>query len=162
MQNEDAFQKALSFTLRWEGSYNYCDPDDSGGCTMKGITQNTYDEYLTKRRYKTRNVRDIEDSEVEDIYRQHYWYASQANLQATPQLAIALFDFAVNSGPGRAKRYLANCRKKNFTPVDVLACYLDSREQFFHQIAKGRNSKFLSGWLNRVKDLRRYLTEEFS
>jgi lysozyme family protein len=158
MQDEEIFQKAINFTLRWEGGYSN-HPNDRGGSTNKGVTQKTYDNYLVKRGYKKKDIKQISDEEVEDIYRNNYWYASQANFQPTPQLAIALFDFAVHSGPRRAKNYLARCATVHFDFKDRLNCYLTARKSFLKRIAKGSQKVFLKGWMNRMKDLARYLTE---
>jgi lysozyme family protein len=66
------FERALEFTLRWEGGYvNH--PSDPGGATNRGITQVTYDQWRTQKRLPTREVRLIEEHEVRSIYWQYYW-----------------------------------------------------------------------------------------
>lgn len=146
----DTFEKALKFTLQWEGGY-VNNPNDSGGATNKGITQRVYDEYLVNKGLPPFSVRNILQKEVEDIYKKLYWNKIGAD-SLDPKLAIAAFDFAVNSGVNRARRYIAQC--------DSAEKLLLAREQYVKQIGVGKNSVFLKGWLNRVNALRKYLQEE--
>lgn len=146
----DTFEKALKFTLQWEGGY-VNNPNDSGGATNKGITQRVYDEYLINKGLPPFSVRNILQKEVEDIYKELYWNKVGAD-SLDPKLAIAAFDFAVNSGVNRARRYVTQC--------DSAEKLLLAREQYIKQIGAGKNSVFLKGWLNRVNALRKYLQEE--
>ena len=148
MPYSDTFCKALTFTLKWEGGYvNNC--HDKGGPTNYGITQQVYDDYRNKNHKDNIPVKMIHMDEVKNIYFAEYW--TKAGCYSMPiKLAIAVFDFAVNSGVSRALRYLEQS-------TNQLETYLQAREQYFRTIGKGSNSIFLKGWLNRLKGLRNYL-----
>lgn len=141
------FEKALAFTLQWEGGYSN-HPNDSGGATNKGITQKTYDSYYVG---SGKNVKNITDLEVKDIYKKMYWDQINGD-NLTPALAITLFDFAVNSGVNRALTYSAGMK----TAKEVI----DAREGFLKNIGVGKNAVFLKGWLNRIAALRKYIGAE--
>ncbi|RTH00928.1 hypothetical protein CSW50_10075 [Thermus scotoductus] len=101
------FERALAFVLRWEGGYSD-HPDDPGGATNYGITQATYDAWRKRQGLPTRPVREISMDEVRAIYRTRYWDPLPARYaEKDPPLALALFDYAVNSGLGAARRALA-------------------------------------------------------
>lgn len=148
----DTFEKALKFTLQWEGGYvNH--PNDKGGPTNKGITQKTYDDYLRKNDlYCIKHVKDISDFEVQQIYRREYWDRISADL-LNDKAAVAAFDWAVNSGVSRAQKAL----RIHSASHDAL---IDSREQFLKSIGVGKNAVFLKGWLNRINALRKYIRDE--
>ena len=61
------FKKALKFVLKWEGGY-VNNPHDKGGATNKGITQNTYNTWLKSLSLAPRDVKNITQEEVEQIY----------------------------------------------------------------------------------------------
>lgn len=97
-----SFQLALREVLKHEGGYvNH--PKDPGGATNKGITQHTYDSYRGKSR--AQSVKLITDAEVAAIYKSRYWDAVCGD-ELHQGLDYAMFDFAVNSGPQRAIRFL--------------------------------------------------------
>lgn len=99
---QHSYRDSLVEVLKDEGGY-VNDPRDPGGATNKGITQRTYDAYLGPKRQ--RSVRLITDAEVSDIYKARYWDAVKAD--SLPEgLDYCVFDFAVNSGPVRAIRFL--------------------------------------------------------
>lgn len=94
------FQRCLSWVLAHEGGYvNH--PKDPGGATNRGVTQTTYDAFTGGGK----DVRDITDEDVRTIYRRQYWDAVRAD-DLPGGVDYAVFDFAVNSGPSRAAKFL--------------------------------------------------------
>ena len=57
----------LKFILAREGGY-VNSKNDRGGPTNKGVTQVTYNSYRRSKNLPTKDVRDITQQEVEDIY----------------------------------------------------------------------------------------------
>lgn len=100
----DNFPASLANVLRCEGGY-VNDPQDAGGATNKGITQIVYDDWRCSQGLVPRGVREIEDAEVEAIYRMLYWDTVSGD--ALPSgVDYCIFDFTVNSGVSRASRFL--------------------------------------------------------
>lgn len=147
---DDTLELALKFTLRWEGLYS-CNPADPGGATMKGVTQNVYNSYRAKKGLPVQGVKAISDSEVRDIYENLYWKAAGCDTMKDPKLAIAMFDFAVNGGVSRAKKYLAlSSDWKTFNA---------NRLSYYSKIivVNPKLTVFLKGWTNRTNSLTDYL-----
>lgn len=87
-----------------EGGYvNH--PKDPGGATNKGVTQRVYDAYLRRKGLPVKSVRQISREEVLEIYKTQYWNTISGDL-LPDGLDYAVYDFAVNSGPSRAIRFL--------------------------------------------------------
>lgn len=143
MDNKELFKKALKFVLAREGGY-VNNPNDKGGATNKGITQNTYNAYLQSKGRGTKDVRYITDAEVEDIYYSRYWLATKCH-EMSPKFAVLCFDTAVNMGVGRVKPFLQACQ---YSDPDV---FLLERIRKYNEFAKVASQRgFLHGWLNRV------------
>lgn len=170
-----SFDRALEFTLRWEGGY-VNNPADRGGATNKGITQSTYDSWRTAKSTNRQSVALISDDEVKTIYFERYWLQAKCHQIATHSeaLAIAHFDWAVNGGVSQATKMLqgvvgtqadGSWGPKSQTALlasgpDVLGRYLAEREARYHTLATRKNQdRFLNGWLNRLSSLRTALTE---
>lgn len=100
----DNFARALALVLVHEGGYSN-HPADPGGPTMKGIIQRVYDGYRRARGLAVRPVRDIAQSELEEIYRRQYWDAVRAD-ELPPGIDYVVFDGAVNSGPAQSAKWL--------------------------------------------------------
>lgn len=98
------FASSLAAVLVHEGGY-VNDPQDPGGATNKGVTQRVYDDWRRSRGLAPRSVRSLEQAEVEAIYRKLYWDAVRGD-DLPSGIDYCVFDFAVNSGPPRAVRYL--------------------------------------------------------
>lgn len=98
------FKEALAAVLIHEGGF-VDHPRDPGGATNKGITHKTYAAWLRVQNMPQKNVRDITDAEVAAIYLDQYWNTVRAD-SLPSGVDYAVFDFAVNSGPGRAARFL--------------------------------------------------------
>lgn len=98
------FAAALKLVLVHEGGYvNH--PADPGGATMKGVTQAVYDAYRAGKGQSPRSVKSLTNAELDDIYRRQYWDAIRAN-DLPSGVDYCLFDYGVNSGPGRAVKDL--------------------------------------------------------
>lgn len=97
------FERSLALVLIHEGGY-VDHPKDPGGATNKGITIATYRRYVNKSGTKD-DLKRISDAEVARIYKKHYWDKVCGD-DLPDGLDYAVFDFAVNSGTGRAPKYL--------------------------------------------------------
>lgn len=143
MENKELFKKALKFVLDREGGY-VNNPNDRGGATNKGITQNTYNSYLKSKGQSTKDVRNITQAEVEEIYYSRYWLSAGCD-KMSPKFAVLCFDTAVNMGVGRVKPFLESCQ---YSDVDV---FIIERIRKYNEFAKTQSQRaFLHGWLNRV------------
>jgi lysozyme family protein len=101
---KEEFPKALHAVLAHEGGWaNH--PKDPGGATMKGVTQRVYDASRDRAGLPRQSVRLISKDEIHAIYKRQYWDAIKGD-DLPAGVAYAVFDFAVNSGPGRAAKSL--------------------------------------------------------
>src|SRR5215217_895085 len=101
------FDICLDEVLRHEGGYAD-HPSDPGGETNLGINHKTLARWRMVSPWWTllkEAVRDLKRAEAAKIYRASYWHRSHAG-QLPAGLDLALFDYAVNSGPDRAIRAL--------------------------------------------------------
>lgn len=90
--------------LAYEGKFvNH--PKDPGGATMEGVTHRTYDADRRRRGMKLQSVRNITPAERDAIYKGQYWDAVRGD-DLPHGIDAAVYDYAVNSGPGRAAREL--------------------------------------------------------
>lgn len=97
------FQRALSLVLKSEGGWSD-NPADPGGATMKGVTLANFRRYVMANATKA-DLRKISDEQIATVYRRFYWDAV-AGAELPDGVDYAVFDFAVNSGPGRAAKNL--------------------------------------------------------
>ena len=148
----ETFKQGLKFVLKWEGGY-VNNPNDKGGATNKGITQNTYNSWLKSQGKAGKDVRNITDSEVEQIYYKNYWLAAGCN-KMTSKLAVLVFDTAVNMGISRAKQFL---KAAQWRYPDK---FIQAREEKYKEFAQyGNQNIFLKGWLNRLNDLKNFIKQ---
>lgn len=101
------FDICLDEVLRHEGGYAD-HKSDPGGATNMGITHKTLARWRQVSPWwalDKAEVRALKRDEAARIYRSSYWDASRAG-QLPSGLDLALFDFAVNSGPVRAVKSL--------------------------------------------------------
>ncbi len=140
------FENCLSFTLREEGGLSN-DPGDPGGTTNKGVTHARYDEYRASKGLYPRSVAQITDSELRDIYLTGYWAAIGA--ESLPAgVDLSAFDYAVNSGPNKARFEIAKARQAAPDPTAQIAAIANDRLSFLHSLATW--SRFGMGWGPRV------------
>ena len=173
-ESESKFDHILEKTLEYEGGYvNH--PNDPGGATNKGITQDTYDRYIES----IRNVRDIPDCLVNKIYEDLYYKKIKLPVMGF-KTSLAMFDFAVHSGVSKASitlQRIINDRgdfnpriaedgiigqetQKEFEKVyendESMALEIIRRRRNFLNELCENNSKlrtFKEGWNNRIEDI---------
>jgi lysozyme family protein len=161
----DRFERAFALLAVHEGGYSN-HPDDPGGATNRGVTQRTYDSYRARHGLERRDVRRITDAEVAEIYRGQYWDAIRGD-DLPAGVAYCVFDAAVNSGPGRALRWLqaeigatVDGVIGNETlglaarrdPVRVIDGYCERRLTFMKRLKHWPT--FQNGWSRRVAEVR--------
>lgn len=111
-----SFDRSLAEVLLHEGGFvNH--PADPGGATKYGITRTTLSRFRG-RPVSVEDVRGLTREEAGTIYRRRYWDAVRGD-ELPAGLDLALFDFAVNSGPDRAVRTLQGILG---VPADGIVC----------------------------------------
>ena len=96
---EKNFNKCLEIILHHEGGYvNH--PRDPGGETNFGVTKRVYQEWGG-----TKDMEDLTKEDVAPIYEKNYWLRAKCN-PLPSGLDLAVMDWSVNSGVGRAVKKL--------------------------------------------------------
>jgi lysozyme family protein len=140
------FQACLDVVLRFEGG-KVNNPKDPGGKTNQGITQATYDNFRLVRGLPKKDVYEMTAAERNAVYRDNYWDVLRCDL-LPDGLDLAVFDFAVHSGPGRASLALEKVRG---SPVIVATkAVFKIRRSFLERLRTW--SLFKRGWLRRIKE----------
>lgn len=162
------FDFCLSEILEFEGGYvNH--PADPGGATNMGITHKTLAAWRKVPSVTPQQVKMLTLKEASAIYRAQYWNKVSGD-DLPPGLDLAVFDFAVNSGVGRAVRMLQqelkgrslydgavdgligaktlNALRAVNDVQDVIVAYIDRRLAFLKRL-KGWKT-FGRGWQRRV------------
>lgn len=97
------FERCLEIVLHHEGGWvNH--PRDPGGETNLGVTKRVYEEWIGAC-VEPGGMKSLTPEDVAPIYEKNYW--GRAKCDHLPAgLDLAVFDWAVNSGPGRAVKKL--------------------------------------------------------
>ena len=96
---QDNFEKCLETILHHEGGYvNH--PKDPGGETNLGVTKRVWEEWGGEK-----DMKDLTPEDVAPLYKKNYWDRIKGD-QLPSGLDLAVFDWAVNSGTGRAAKKL--------------------------------------------------------
>lgn len=164
------YVEALPFTLAYEGGFVH-HPDDRGGATNRGVTQEVYDAWRTDHDLPVRSVRDIEDHEVEALYFERYWLAGKCDALPWPASRVH-FDACVHHGIVGAAKLLQRAvgvdDDGKIGPMTLAAVgdhpseylagdMLDERLLYMARIVKARPSQsvFIEGWIKRCIELRK-------
>lgn len=132
---------------------------------MKGVTLATFRAYIKPGGTKA-ELRAITDQQLSTCYRRQYWDAV-LGAELPDGIDYAVFDFAVNSGPGRAAKYLqavvgvpqdgrigpATIAAVKAKPAGVVIDALcDARLAFLKRLSTW--GAFGKGWSSRVASVR--------
>ena len=158
------FKAAFKLVLIHEGGWAD-HPKDPGGATMKGVTLAVYQRYFGADRSKD-DLRNITDAELEQIYRTGYWNKCRCD-ELPAGVDYAVFDAAVNSGPGRAVKWLQAAigasqdgsigaktlsRIEARNPASIANDLCDCRLTFLRNLATWIT--FGKGWERRIEGVR--------
>lgn len=166
---------AFNTTLKFEGGYAN-NPNDPGGRTNKGVTQDTYDHFRRAWVKPLQDVKKISDDEVRLVY-EAYWKDCKADvIQKThPKTATFHFDTAFNAGDFQAAKLLQRALRvtddghigpytltalSHFTDDEVLSVYYAERIKFYNALVTKRPNlaEFLKGWTLRCNKLCKILS----
>lgn len=169
------FEVAYKFVQKEEGGF-VNDPADSGGATMAGVTQNTYNIFRRRKNLPERPVRQITKAEREEIFN-GIWRDCRAD-RLPVGLSLIHFDFAVNAGNRRAaitlQRVLNVADDGIIGPRTLKAVadstdvaqniidYAEHRRIFYRNLAERRpkDMRFLRGWILRTNRAERLALKE--
>jgi lysozyme family protein len=154
------FEDCLARVLASEGGFvNH--PKDPGGMTNLGCTKAVWEEFVGHP-VSEADMRALTPEMVAPLYRRKYWDKVSGD-QLPKGLDYAVFDAAINSGPGRAVKWLQEVAGtpvdgsigpktlsavNAFSPLEIIAQYNDKRLQFLESLPTWPT--FGKGWGNRV------------
>jgi len=142
--------QAIKETLKWEGGYTN-NPSDPGGPTNWGITIVDARKYW-KQDATAADVKAMPLSVAVSIYNSKYWKTPEYDCDTLASgVDFAVFDFGVNSGPARAKKYLL--LSIGGSSSDTINKLCDYRLNFLKGLSTW--SVFGKGWGTRVEGVRK-------
>ena len=159
-----SYDEALRRLLVHEGGYSN-HPSDPGGPTNFGITLADYRKYV-KPNATAADVRAMKVADAKAIYRSKYWNAMRCD-ELAAGVDYCIFDYAVNSGTGRAPKVLqrllgrpvtgrmddATVRFANTRDAKrLIAEICDERLRFLQGLRTW--PVFGNGWGRRVREVR--------
>lgn len=164
---ESNFDACLKEVLKHEGGY-VDHPADPGGATNMGITKRAWEEYVGHEVSKD-DIKALTVEDVTPLYRRRYWDACKCDwLDAG--LDYVVFDIAVNSGTGRAAKFLQSAvgvaadgsignltlsavKHCTLSAVELINIICDRRQKFWESLPT--YATFGKGWTRRGDEVRK-------
>jgi lysozyme family protein len=160
------FETCLALMLAHEGGY-VDHPKDPGGRTNHGVTQRVWEEWVGHE-VDEKQMRALTHEMVAPLYKRKYWDAVRAD-DLVAGVDYCVFDVAVNSGPGRAIKFLQSCvgvtadggfgpatlaavKKSEEDPTRLIELYCAKRLEFLQSLKTFET--FGKGWSRRVQEVK--------
>lgn len=158
------FHHAFEHVIKSEGGY-VNDPHDHGGETNLGVTKKAWADYIG-RQVQDGEMKALTRETVEPFYKRNYW--DKCHCDDLPGgLDYAVFDFAVNAGPGRAAKFLQRAvgvvddgaigpstlaAVAKADPKHALDQFSAAKESFYNGLVSrdASQQRFIKGWMARV------------
>ena len=160
---KDNFSKALAAVLVHEGGF-VNNPKDPGGMTNLGCTKAVWEEHCGHS-VDEKAMRALTPNDVGPLYKRKYWdKVCGDDLPAGVDYVV--FDAAINSGPGRAAKWLQACvgvevdggigpktlaAVRAFSPKHLVEDYTKRRLSFLMDLPTW--DTFGRGWSRRVGEV---------
>lgn len=157
------FESALAAVLKHEGGFvNH--PDDPGGMTNLGVTKKVWEEWVGHN-VDEKAMRALTPAQVAPMYKAKYWDKIRGD-DLPEGVDYVVFDAAVNSGPGRAAKWLQACVGVDpdggigpktlaavaaFAPAELADDYSKRRLSFLMDLPHW--GTFGKGWTRRVAEV---------
>ena len=157
------FDAALKAILHHEGGFvNH--PADPGGMTNLGVTKKVWEEWVGHP-VDEKVMRGLTPKIVGPMYRVKYWDKVRGD-DLPEGVDYCVFDAAVNSGPGRAVKWLQGCvgveqdggigpktlaAVAAFNPTELVEDYAKRRLSFLSDLPHW--GTFGKGWSRRVAEV---------
>lgn len=162
---KDNFDEALKAILHHEGGFvNH--PKDPGGMTNLGVTKKVWEEWVGHE-VDEKTMRGLTPEIVGPMYKVKYWDKVKGD-DLPAGVDYVVFDAAVNSGPGRAAKWLQACvgvdPDGGIGPKTLAAVNAFDASQLVEDYAKRRLSflmdletwdTFGKGWGRRVAEVQK-------
>jgi lysozyme family protein len=160
------FENCLKLMLAHEGGYvNH--PQDPGGMTNLGVTKRVWEEWVGHE-VDEKQMRALTPETVAPLYKRKYWDAIRAD-ELVDGVDYCVFDVAVNSGPGRAIKFLqssvgvtadggfgpatlAAVKEAEKDPARLVELYCAKRLEFLQSLKTFET--FGKGWSRRVQEVK--------
>ena len=158
------FDRCLALLLKHEGGFvNH--PSDPGGMTNLGVTARVWEEWVGHP-VDEKQMRALTPADVAPLYRKKYWNACRAD-ELVSGVDYCVFDVAVNSGVGRAIKFLQSCvgatpdgdfgsitlaLVKKTSPAKLIEEYCAKRLEFLQSLKTFE--VFGNGWSRRVAEVK--------
>lgn len=160
---KENFDDALKAVLHHEGGFvNH--PKDPGGMTNLGCTKRVWEEWVGHP-VDEKAMRALTPEDVAPLYKKKYWDAVRGD-DLPDGVDYIVFDTAINSGPGRAIKFLQGCVGADMDgalgPKTMAAVRAADPKQLVEDYAKRRLSflqdlptwgTFGKGWSRRVAEV---------
>jgi lysozyme family protein len=162
------FPRSLELVLKHEGGFSN-HPKDPGHATNMGITRATLASWR-QRSVSVDDVKRLTKAEAAQIYRARYWDAVKGD-SLPSGLDYAMFDYGVNSGPGRAIKHLQDVLLvradgiigpetlgaiQGANTVITVSWLLDKRLAWLKRLKTWPT--FGKGWTSRITEVRHWAT----
>ena len=157
------FEAALAAVLHHEGGFSN-HKDDPGGMTNLGCTKRVWEEWVGHP-VDEKAMRALTPEDVAPLYKKKYWDAVRGD-DLPDGVDYIVFDTAINSGPGRAIKFLQGCVGADMDgalgPKTMAAVRAADPKQLVEDYAKRRLSflqdlptwgTFGKGWSRRVAEV---------
>ena len=157
------FPKALAAVLVHEGGYVF-NPKDPGGETNLGCTKAVWEEHCGHM-VDTKTMKALTPADVGPLYKTKYWDKIKGD-DLPAGVDYVVFDAAINSGPGRAAKWLQACVGvdpdggigpktlsvvRNKDPKELINDYCTYRLAYLKTLQTWNT--FSRGWERRVKEV---------
>lgn len=162
---KDNFDEALKAVLHHEGGYVH-HKDDPGGMTNLGCTKRVWEEWCGHE-VDEKAMRALTPADVAPLYKAKYWDKIKGD-DLPAGVDYVVFDAAINSGPGRAAKWLQSCvgvePDGGIGPKTLAAVAAFDAKTLVDDYAKRRLSflmdlptwpTFGKGWGRRVEEVRK-------
>ena len=155
------FAECLSALLEDEGGF-VNNSHDPGGMTNLGVTKTTWENW-SRRTVTEQEMRELNRDLVAPLYQTNFWDAVKGDNLPTG-VDYVVFDFAVNGGPGRARKFIQEAAGveadgsigpgtlaaiASMDAIDLVNKFTDIKEEYYKSLSTFET--FGKGWLARAE-----------